>query len=209
MPRKVEIPVQNSGADSDVKYYWEEYKLLQDKIDKIGAFRFQGKNWVVALVTAAVFSGYVAKWPWWSYIFCFLLVIVFWLFERLQEHFQDGFSRRVNQIEREIRKSNVPVFSAKATHVRYSKIRDLKRLPPTSPTNAVYLTVLDLRRTWLGRRILDSHNLFYVLLLMLVFGVGFVSFKRENFDILRPADVGAASNEDASVDVQASKRRKP
>ncbi len=36
---------------------WDEYKLLQDKIDKIGAFRFTIKGWSITAVIAASAAG--------------------------------------------------------------------------------------------------------------------------------------------------------
>src|SRR2546429_4289353 len=35
----------------------EEYKILQDKIDKIGAFRFTIKGWSITVIVAALFAG--------------------------------------------------------------------------------------------------------------------------------------------------------
>lgn len=35
----------------------EEYKILQDKIDKIGAFRFTIKGWSITVIIAALFAG--------------------------------------------------------------------------------------------------------------------------------------------------------
>lgn len=34
------------------KLCWDEYKLLQDKIDRIGTFKFQVKGWSATLVLA-------------------------------------------------------------------------------------------------------------------------------------------------------------
>jgi len=39
----------------------DEYKILQDKIDKIGAFRFTIKGWSVTAVVAASAAGAASK----------------------------------------------------------------------------------------------------------------------------------------------------
>jgi hypothetical protein len=41
----------------------DEYKILQDKIDKIGGFRFTVKGWSVTITTAALAAAGAAKIP--------------------------------------------------------------------------------------------------------------------------------------------------
>ena len=36
---------------------WEEFKVIQDKIDRISDFRFRVRGWVVALVTGLLAAG--------------------------------------------------------------------------------------------------------------------------------------------------------
>src|SRR6267154_5661686 len=46
-----------------------EYKILQDKIDKIGAFRFTIKGWSITVILAAAFAGAsTAKIPAWLWL---------------------------------------------------------------------------------------------------------------------------------------------
>ena len=37
---------------------WEEYKMIQDKIDKIGAFRFRLRGWLITLMTAVATAAF-------------------------------------------------------------------------------------------------------------------------------------------------------
>ena len=47
--------------DEFKKRLTDEYKILQDKIDKIGAFRFTIKGWSVTAVVAASAAGAASK----------------------------------------------------------------------------------------------------------------------------------------------------
>jgi hypothetical protein len=42
----------------EVEYLWKEYDLLQGKLDKIGAFKFQIRGWSVTLVSALFVTSY-------------------------------------------------------------------------------------------------------------------------------------------------------
>lgn len=83
---------------------WEEYKILQDKIDKIGAFRFQVRGWVVTLITAALVAGPVPQGVTGPVLALvpfggLLLVFVFWCLEVEQSRNQNLLFARVRQIE--------------------------------------------------------------------------------------------------------------
>lgn len=168
----------NTGQSESVKYLWEEYKLLQDKIDKIGAFKFQIKNWVVGLVSGLVVSGNIAKLPWWSNLSCLFLIGFFWLFETLQEEFQDAYLHRVRVLEREMRSRDPGVFSA-LKRLKYSQIVDLRKIPPSSPAHAIYIRMLALKRHWYSRFVLSAHGWFYVVLTAIVIGVCIVTAMRD------------------------------
>jgi hypothetical protein len=79
----------------------DEYKILQDKIDKIGAFRFTIKGWSITVVIAAVVAGSATKsvppWLWFGVLIVFL--IGFFLFEKQQTDLRHRFSLRVLVIE--------------------------------------------------------------------------------------------------------------
>ena len=78
-----------------------EYKILQDKIDKIGAFRFTIKGWSVTVILAAAFAGAstlkVPAWLWLISLFCFL--ISFFCFELEQTKLRRKFGLRCISIE--------------------------------------------------------------------------------------------------------------
>jgi len=89
-------------AESDlVDRLVEEYKILQDKIDKIGAFRFTIKGWSITIIIASIFAGSatkaVPKWLWGISLVVFL--IVFFFFEKQQTDLSHRFGQRVLAIE--------------------------------------------------------------------------------------------------------------
>jgi hypothetical protein len=81
-----------------------EYKLLQDKIDKIGAFRFTIRGWSVTLVIASIIaagsSNIVSP-----YILGLLPLFVYALYttERKQNHYSIVFGERALYLEKRIR----------------------------------------------------------------------------------------------------------
>jgi hypothetical protein len=79
--------------------YWEEYKLLQDKVDKLGSFRFQVKGWLITLVTGFLLTGIVTGIPWWAYIPAMLLIFSFSLLERRQREWELAFLSRLDELE--------------------------------------------------------------------------------------------------------------
>jgi len=82
-----------------------EYKILQDKIDKIGAFKFTVRGWSVTLVIGAIFAVGSTKLV--SPLLLLLLCAFVWLFffvEWKQSNYQSLFGDRAFQIEKEIRR---------------------------------------------------------------------------------------------------------
>jgi hypothetical protein len=45
---------------------WDEYKLLQDKLDKIGDFKFRVKTWAASLAGLFVVGSEAIKAGWWG-----------------------------------------------------------------------------------------------------------------------------------------------
>lgn len=82
-----------------------EYRILQDKIDKIGAFRFTVRGWSVTVVVASIFTVGSTKLVS-PFLLLFLLPFTasFYLMEQEQNHIRGLFLGRVGQIEKEIRR---------------------------------------------------------------------------------------------------------
>lgn len=88
---------------SDASRHWDEYKLLQEKLDRVGDFRFRVKAWLVSLVTAMVVGASLLKLP--SVGFLGLPIIgLFWMMERYYDVLQSGLSKRLNVLEPILRK---------------------------------------------------------------------------------------------------------
>jgi hypothetical protein len=78
-----------------------EYKILQDKIDKIGAFKFTIRGWSVTIVVASCIGATTAHLP--SPLLPLGLVVFVWLFfrmEQIQTQYREIFSQRCRDIER-------------------------------------------------------------------------------------------------------------
>ena len=82
----------------------DEYKILQDKIDKIGAFRFTIKGWSITVLVAVVFAGSATNVkPLWALAVCAIAVLVgLFLYEWQQTILRYCFGQRCVLIEEQI-----------------------------------------------------------------------------------------------------------
>src|SRR5580658_5387448 len=91
----------NQAAKLLLEQLSNEYKILQDKIDKIGAFKFTIRGWSVTIVIASCIGATTTRLP---SPFLLLGLIVFVLVFYRMEHVQTGhgetFARRCAKIER-------------------------------------------------------------------------------------------------------------
>lgn len=85
-------------------YSFEEYKILQDKTDKIGAFRFTIKGWSITAVVGGLVAVSADKGAPPSIVASILCVCLFWLFifERQQVKLSRRIGIRALEIEDEI-----------------------------------------------------------------------------------------------------------
>jgi hypothetical protein len=82
-----------------------EYRILQDKIDKIASFRFTIRGWSVTLVIASSIGAVTANVSsGWMLSGLIPFIVAFFLMERVQLRNRHTFGRRVIDIERRIPK---------------------------------------------------------------------------------------------------------
>lgn len=149
----------------------DEYKILQDKIDKIGAFRFTIKGWSVTAVIAAVIAASASGTPDKSMaVACtislgllLMLIFFFWL-EFEQVRLSRLFGYRAGEIEEAFKK------------IDRGKGRELSAVFPVPFTaHAVALAgrgrQLQGSSKWAERRRIckQAHALFYIVLMLLAF----------------------------------------
>lgn len=81
-----------------------EYKILQDKIDKIGAFRFTIKGWSITVIIASIFAGTATSaTPVWLWVISLIGVLfLFFFYEKQQTELRYRFGRRCLDIEEEV-----------------------------------------------------------------------------------------------------------
>lgn len=78
-----------------------EYKILQDKIDKIGAFKFTIRGWSVTIVVASCIGATTARLPSpFLLLGLIVFVLVFGRMERIQTGYRETFAHRCAEIER-------------------------------------------------------------------------------------------------------------
>jgi hypothetical protein len=78
-----------------------EYKILQDKIDKIGAFKFTIRGWSVTIVVASCIGATTAHLPSpFLLLGLIVFVLLFFRMEQIQTGYRNTFSRRCAEIER-------------------------------------------------------------------------------------------------------------
>jgi hypothetical protein len=100
---------RRSGEADDAKLVLEllssGYKLLQEKVDKNGAFRFTVKGWSVTLVIASTFAmGANRNVEPRILLFLIVFVMAFGMLELKQARLSTSFGRRLLELEREFPK---------------------------------------------------------------------------------------------------------
>ncbi len=88
----------------EVRLLWDEFKLVQDKIDRIGDFHFRVRTWAITLSTAIAIAGLTNKASWYVYLVSFPLIASFNLIDRAQTHWQEALVERARQVENHLRK---------------------------------------------------------------------------------------------------------
>ncbi len=112
-----------------------EYKILQDKIDKIGGFKFTIRGWSVTIVVASCIGATTARLPSpFLLLGLIIFVLVFGRMEQIQTRYRETFARRCAEIERRIWRllreqgSHVPGMVPKIAHELADQTRsDLAR----------------------------------------------------------------------------------
>lgn len=125
----------------------DEYKILQDKIDKIGDFRFRIKSWTITLFTGFILGILATPLPKIAFLFAFVIVMLFHYFEGYQSIWHKAYSKRIIELENQFRKSTTG-FPKIALHIlkeRYQK-----------------------KRKFTGRLLLRANNIFYVILYIVI-----------------------------------------
>jgi hypothetical protein len=79
-----------------------EYRIIQDKIDKIAGFRFTIRGWSVTLVVAFGFGANTLKLPPYWILAAFLPLVAFLLMEHSQLRNHETLCKRALRIEKRI-----------------------------------------------------------------------------------------------------------
>lgn len=161
------------GSSPDYKYLWEEYKLLQDKVDKIGTFRFQVKSWLIPLVSAWIAAVYTAKLPPYTILLSLAFVASFYLLEKLQTSHQDGFINRIAALEEIFlltERSQAPILGLPGLKRKVTPEQRKQYLGifPTSPVEAIDQANKYLKASRRGWLVYWAHGLFYLTITAIV-----------------------------------------
>ena len=146
-----------------------EYKILQDKIDKIGAFRFTIKGWSITVILASAFASastvQIPAWLWLVSLWGFL-VLFFW-FELEQTTLRHKFGQRCILIESAITEVLRSAATRSGDEVVRAKFVKLRSVPGI--TNHLHKrskgSELERRSTW--RAFYEADAVFYAALCIL------------------------------------------
>jgi hypothetical protein len=109
--------------DVNSNWIWEEYKIIQSKIDKIGEFQFKVKSWSITLMGAVLFGGVALSRFLPALVGGLWVVGIFHLSERRQRLNGQRLGRRASAIENGLRAFPPRGFTA-------SQWERMKRLSP-------------------------------------------------------------------------------
>jgi hypothetical protein len=105
----------------------KEYFMLQDKIDKIGAFKFTIKGWAITLTTGAAVAAFATSVdPKFGIFLVLALLSAFWFLELRQDRLSEIFGDRALRIE------TVVESRLRSSGVKRSVFLSLIRVPGTA-----------------------------------------------------------------------------
>jgi len=97
------VATKVNAAPPRVSYDWEEYKIVQDKIDKIGVFSFQAKGWSITLVAGVLIAAKQAHLGLVAMAITVPLVVIFWGFDSREAAWREALILRAEQLEERLR----------------------------------------------------------------------------------------------------------
>lgn len=115
-----------------IKLLWDEFKLLQDKIDKIGTFKFQIKGWAATLVLAALIGSRLADAPWYAALLLIPAIFLFLVLEEDQSLRGTQYGLYARELQNRIK--------------AIQGIRDIERHPPLTCERSLLPKSADLNR---------------------------------------------------------------
>jgi hypothetical protein len=162
--------MSKEGTGNTLDLLRDEYKILQDKIDKIGAFRFTIRGWSVTAVIGGFLAGSGSKTlpvPLAS-ISVGVALVFFFLFEKEQVVLSNRFMARTREVEELIKQCEGTAFAGPQISLSARRKRT-RRIAWYD----FYLPGI-VRRTLLRRRKqisiwLEAHFVFYLVLGLLSF----------------------------------------
>jgi hypothetical protein len=91
-----------TGDDRAFQIRWEEYKVIQDKIDRIGDFRFRLRSWLITLLGAGAGAARFAKVPPEVFVLGVPVIVAFYWLEAIQLRWERALGNRAAGLEREL-----------------------------------------------------------------------------------------------------------
>lgn len=171
-PSASDLTQQANDAKIVLELFSSEYKLLQDKVDKIGAFRFTVKGWSVTLVIVSTFAvGANSNVDPRLLLLLIVFVIALGLVEWKQARLSGLFGKRLLRLEREFERLR-----------RILEPQSKRRVKVGAAPGIAYELHDDARRRertlwWrlIGRRAIFNPDLwFYLIQILAVIGVVWV-----------------------------------
>lgn len=135
----------NALDELATKLAWEEYKLLQDKLDKLGDFRFRVKTWAVTISSGLIAGGAVGKVSVLACLLALIVLVMFWSIEQYYNRVHSAVVLRLRAVER---------------HLVRMQRRYKRRFRIAFPGLVVEIEKAFRRRAWFRRH---AHSLFYAM----------------------------------------------
>jgi hypothetical protein len=149
-----------------------EYKLLQDKIDKIGGFQFTIKGWSITLVIAALFAGGATKLIsiWMLAGVLLIFIALFFAMEKKQINLSRSFAQRCRKIEEVITK----LLRRSSNGTKLSEFIMLHYAPGIA--NHLFSTSQFRRNNTFWEKVKDTDNVFYLVECLVVVTVALILY---------------------------------
>ncbi|MEO0964297.1 MAG: hypothetical protein AAFY08_04180 [Planctomycetota bacterium] len=131
---------------------WDEYVLVQEKIDKFSDATFKVKTWSVTVMSALLIGIAATNTSPLLYLLTLFPILSFYLLERYQKMWQNALSSRARVLDRSLHPSTPGVGPR-----------------PQMISQAIHFATRDALRSRWGRIQLNANGLFYLLQGVMVF----------------------------------------
>jgi hypothetical protein len=143
------LPLTPKDLEDLRKGIFEEYKLIEEKIDRIGEFLFKIRAWNITANSGLIIAIASDKVTFWMSLIGICATFGFWKLERYQRFLRDGYSDRALTLEAALEKITAAYYAkhASARLITISVAKSLSSTPSMAKSSVRRYDPAELRNS--------------------------------------------------------------